>query len=69
MKAFLGKVGGRKFIVTILGLAAMMVNGLTGVNIDDATVQMIAGIVASFVIGQGVADGLSGGATSTSSEE
>lgn len=65
MRKFLGKVGGRKFIVTILGLVAMIVNGLTGVDIDENTIQMIAGIVASFVLGQGIADGLSKGATGT----
>jgi len=68
MKAFLGKVGGRKFILAIISVVVMVLNGALGLDIPESTVQVVGGIVAAFLLGQGLADGMSGGSTSTSAE-
>jgi len=65
MRKFLGKAGGRKFIVTVLTLLAMIANGLFGIDIPESTIQAIAAVAGTFVLGQGLADGLSKGATGT----
>lgn len=65
---FIGKIGGRKFLVALFALIAVVVLALTGVDIAPYQ-DAIIGIAGSFLIGQGVADGLSGGKTSSSPPE
>jgi hypothetical protein len=59
----LGKLGGRKFLVALFGVVAIGLHSWLG--IDEQSVLAVGGIVAAYVFGQGVADGFSGGATST----
>ncbi|GMV78852.1 MAG: hypothetical protein AMXMBFR7_00360 [Planctomycetota bacterium] len=66
MRAFLGKLGGRKFILAVFGAIAVGLNGLLG--LDEASILALGGIVATYLMGQGIADGLSGGFTSTTED-
>ncbi|MBE7463858.1 MAG: hypothetical protein HS116_10165 [Planctomycetes bacterium] len=66
MRAFLGKLGGRKFILAVFAALAVALHGLFG--LDETSVMTLGGIVASYLLGQGFADGLSGGLTSTSED-
>jgi len=59
----LGKLGGRKFLVAIFGALAIALNSWLGISPD--AVVALGGIVAAYVFGQGIADGFSGGATSS----
>ncbi len=59
----LGRLGGRKFLVAVFGALAVALHGWLG--IDPDSVLALGGIVAAYVFGQGVADGFSGGSTST----
>jgi hypothetical protein len=59
----LGKLGGRKFLVAVFGAVAIGLNSWLGIS-EDA-VLALGGIVAAYVFGQGVADGFSGGMTSS----
>ncbi|HYG77806.1 MAG TPA: hypothetical protein VEK08_22560 [Planctomycetota bacterium] len=59
----LGKLGGRKFLVAVFGALAIALHSWLG--IDPEATLALGGVVAAYVFGQGVADGFSGGATST----
>jgi hypothetical protein len=63
MNAFLGKLGGRKFLVAVFGTLAIALHASLG--IDPETVNWIGTILTGYILGQGFADGLSKGATST----
>lgn len=58
------KLGGRKFLVAVLSLIGVVVASLTGVDIEPYK-ETIIGIIGTYLLGQGVADGLSKGATSS----
>ena len=60
----LGKLGGRKFLMAIAGVLAVAVSSYFG--IDEEKILAVAGIVVSYILGQGYADGKSGGNTSSS---
>jgi hypothetical protein len=60
----LGKLGGRKFLMALVGVAAIGLHNW--LNIDTQAVMTLGGVIAAFIFGQGIADGLSGGATSSS---
>jgi hypothetical protein len=60
----IAKLGGRKFIVAVFSLIAVVILALTGIDISPYQ-DSIVGIIGAFLIGQGVADGLSGGQTSS----
>ena len=64
----IAKIGGRKFLVALLGLIGVIVAALTGFDIEPYK-ETIIGIVGSYLVGQGVADGLSKGATSSNPPE
>ena len=63
MNNILGQLGGKKFILALFGLVAVVLNAKFGVS--EQSVLAVGGIVAAYVLGQGLADGLSGGATSS----
>lgn len=64
MNKILGQIGGRKFIIALFSLVGVVV--LAKWNVDISKYQdAFVGITGAYLIGQGVADGLSGGATST----
>ena len=68
MKKFLSKIGGRKFLIAVFGLIGVVIAALT--KFDIAPYQdTIVGIIGTYLIGQGVADGLSKGATSSTTED
>jgi hypothetical protein len=59
----LGKLGGRKFLVALFGALAIGLHSWLG--IDESSVIALGGVVAAYVFGQGIADGFSGGLTSS----
>lgn len=61
----IAKLGGRKFLVALFSLIAVIVAALTGVDIQPYS-ETVIGIVGTYMLGQGVADGMSKGATSSS---
>ena len=61
--SFLGKLGGRKFLMAVFGVVAIGVHNWLGINTE--AVITLGGVIAAFIFGQGIADGLSGGATSS----
>lgn len=63
----LAKLGGRKFIMAIFTVIAVAAHNWLGVS--EQTTMTIAGVAASYIFGQGIADGLSGGATSSAPPE
>lgn len=63
MSAFLGSIGGRKFILALFGVLAIALHEKLGINPD--AVMTLGGVVAAYIFGQGFADGMSKGATST----
>lgn len=65
MKAIVAKLGGRKFIVALVGLVIVIVDSLTGWDLTGQK-ELLITILGGYLIGQGVADGLSGGKTSSS---
>lgn len=64
MAKLIGKIGGRKFVVALVALLGVVVGSLTGFDIEPYK-ETIIGIVGTYLLGQGIADGLSKGATST----
>jgi len=59
----LGKLGGRKFLMALIGVLAIGLHNW--LNIDTQAVITLGGVISAFIFGQGIADGLSGGATSS----
>ncbi|MEI6235360.1 MAG: hypothetical protein WCT04_20070 [Planctomycetota bacterium] len=60
----LGKLGGRKFIMAVFGVLAIGLHNW--LNIDSQAIIALGGVISAYIFGQGIADGLSGGATSSS---
>ena len=63
MLPILARLGGRKFIVAVFGAIAVGLHSWLG--IDPDSVLALGGIIAAYVFGQGIADGFSGGSTSS----
>lgn len=63
MSNVIAKLGGRKFIIALFGALAVAANSWLGIS--EEAVLVVGGIVATYIAGQSLADGLSGGATST----
>lgn len=63
MVKVIGSLGGKKFVMAVFGVVAVVLAAKFGIS--EETTYKIAAMVCSFVLGQGVADGLSGGATSS----
>ena len=59
----LGKLGGRKFIMAVFGVLAIGLHNW--LNIDSQAIIALGGVISAYIFGQGIADGLSGGATSS----
>ena len=53
----------KKFVAFLIGLIVLACKNF--LDIDEATATKIAGIIGTYLLGQGVADGLSGGMTSS----
>ena len=59
----LGKLGGRKFLMALFGVLAIGLHNW--LNIDTQAIITLGGVISAYIFGQGIADGLSGGATSS----
>jgi len=63
----IGKLGGKKYTISLIGMAIL--SGMIFTNQDVETIKWFAGfvtgIVGTFNLAQGYADGKSGGATSS----
>jgi hypothetical protein len=59
----LARLGGRKFLLALFGALAIALHSWLG--IDQESVLTLGGVIAAYVFGQGIADGFSGGATSS----
>jgi len=68
MKKLIGKLGGRKWLISLVSVLLVGLNRVIGLDLSETAIASIAGIAAALVLGQGFADGASGGATSTSTE-
>lgn len=53
----------KKFLAMVMGVVVLALKNIFG--IDEATATKIAALVGSYVLGQGISDGLSGGLTSS----
>lgn len=53
----------KKFVAFLLGVIVLCLKSFLGV--DDETALKIAALVGTYVFGQGIADGMSKGATSS----
>ena len=61
--SILARLGGRKFIIALFGAIAIALHSALG--IDQEAVMTLGAMIAAYVFGQGIADGFSGGATSS----
>ena len=59
----LAKLGGRKFLLAVLGVIAIALHQLIGM--DEQTVYSVGGVLVAYILGQSYSDGASGGATSS----
>lgn len=71
MRTFKRIISSKKVLVSLVGLALAVLTA-AGYTVpqgtEDAALKIIGAIVGAFNIGQGMADGLSGGATSAGRE-
>ena len=65
MEKLIGKLGGRKWLVALISIVLTGLNNVIGLDLSDKAIASIAGVAAALAIGQGLADGLSNGKTST----
>jgi len=66
MNSVFGYLGGRKFLLAVFGVISIALHSALGV--PESAITTIGGIVAAYIFGQGVADRLSAGETSTSAK-
>ena len=59
----LGKLGGRKFLMAVFGIIVVLLHDKLG--LDTTATTTVAGGIAAYILGQGVSDGMTGGATSS----
>ena len=67
MASFIGKIGGRKFLVAFLGLIGVVVSATTGFDLAPYAGTII-GIAAPYILGQSVVDAATKGGSSTSAK-
>lgn len=65
MKNLIAKMGGRKFLLALVTLLSVAVASLTGYEIDANLRETLVGVLGTYLLGQGLADGLSGGKTAS----
>ncbi len=46
----------KKFLVSLSGVLFVLLNQISGLNIPEATVIQVVGLLAAYVVGQGIAD-------------
>ena len=66
----IASLGGKKFVAAILGVVAVVMTARLGFSEETTktVVEWVGAVVASFLLGQGVSDGLSGGSTSATAQ-
>lgn len=65
MQKLIAKLGGRKFLLALVTLLGVAVASLTGYEIDANLRDTLVGVLGTYLLGQGLADGLSGGKTAS----
>ena len=67
MEKLLANLGGRKFVITVIGILAITAMIFTDQEFETIKwfAMFMASIVGAYNIGQGISDGLSNGRTST----
>jgi len=68
MKKVIGKLGGRKFLLSVITTVVIAISSAIGLDLPAEKVASIAAVVVGFLVAQGYADGKSGGATSTTTD-
>jgi hypothetical protein len=68
LKKLVGKMGGRKFVVSLVSILLVGISKMVGMDLGPETVASIAGIAATYVLGQSYADAKTDGKTSTTVE-
>lgn len=63
MNTLIGKLGGKKFLITLGGAAVILLHNYLGMSTQMAS--EVVGLLMAYIVGQSVADGWSGGATSS----
>lgn len=53
----------KKFVALLIGLLVLVLKDVVGLDAETAT--KLAGLVGAYLLGQGIADGVSGGMTSS----
>ncbi len=69
MKKMIGKLGGRKFLLAVVGAIVIGGSSLMGIDLTPEKVTSIAAIIVGFAVAQGYADGQSDGKTSTTTDD
>lgn len=46
----------KKFLVSISGVAFVLLNEVSGLVVQEETVLTVAGIIVAYIVGQGIAD-------------
>ena len=68
MKALIGKLGGRKFLLALVTAVVIALSSLIGLDLPVEKVASIAAVVVGFIVAQGYADGKTDGKTSTTAQ-
>jgi len=66
IRSFMGKCGGRKFLMAIGAALGIAFHEALGINPE--VIDEIVQVAAAFILGQSAADAVSKGATSTSTD-
>ena len=61
----MGLLVSRKFVLLVISLLALVLNHATEIEIDSDELNVAAGLIASYLVAQGIADNGAGGTTRT----
>ena len=56
MAKFISKLGGRKFVIAVLGVAVVLLNEKLSLNIEQGMVEKAADLIMIFIASEGAAD-------------
>ena len=69
MGATIGKLGGRAFVVALIGLVVVIVTATTNIEVSEdlkkTVIEAVMAIAGAHSVGRGIADGLSAGKTAS----
>jgi hypothetical protein len=69
MKALIGKLGGRKWLIALFSTILIGLGELVGITMTPEKITGIAGIAAALILGQAHADAKTDGKTSTTTPD